>query len=360
MDRRVKILFLVPKFSGGGAEFVARQWMEYLSAQGEEVLVATTNLKKDDPRPDDIRVESVAGSAVTSVRRLRALIARERPDAVMALMPYWNLLAVTATRGLRPRPRVIISGRNMATHLRGSFGLSYRIKQMLARWTYRWADEFVAISHPVAGEAIALYRLAPEKVSVVLNPSLKADTDQIARVVDVEKPLALVAPARLVHQKRPHLLIETAAACRDRHGMEVEAHFFGVGPLSDQIARLAAERGVTAHLHGWTANWSESLPPNAIVVLPSLSEGFGNVLVEAARVGVPSVVTSRALGVADAIVPGVTGVLVAGDSPAEFADGVLEAASIVPTSYQGWLDTFTKERSGEALRRRIHSLVNAG
>lgn len=356
----MKIVFLIPKFSGGGAEFVARQWMEYLSSRGDEVIAATTNLKSDDPRPDGIRVESVAGSAVTSVRRLRALLVRERPDAVMALMPYWNLLAITATRGLTVRPRVVISGRNMATHLRGSFGLSYRAKQWLARRIYRWADEFVSISHPVAGEAIALYKLDPTKVSVVLNPSLKGEAVQVPRATDPSAPLALVAPARLVHQKRPHLVIETAAACLERHGVNVEAHFYGVGPLSNDVAALAERRGVVAHLHGWAANWSESLPTNAIVLLPSLSEGFGNVLVEAARVSVPSVVTSRALGVADAVVPGVTGVLVAGDSPVEFADGVVEASRIAPAPYEGWLETFTKERSGEALRSRLLALVNDG
>ncbi|MBN9212180.1 MAG: hypothetical protein BGO45_03675 [Microbacterium sp. 71-36] len=356
----MKIVFLVPKFSGGGAEFVARQWMEHFASHGDQVIAATTNLKSGDPRPDDIRIVDVSGSATKSVRRLRDLLVRERPDAVMALMPYWNLLAVFATRGMKDGPRVVISGRNMATHLRGSFGISYRVKQWLARRVYRWADEFVAISHPVAGEAIALYRLNPARVSVVLNPSLKGTAEQASRVVEHSAPLALVAPARLVHQKRPHLVIETAAACRERHGVEAEAHFYGIGPLTDDVAVLAERLGVVAHFHGWAADWSERLPANAVVVLPSLSEGFGNVLVEAARVSVPSVVTSRALGVADAVVPGITGVLVAGDSPGEFADGVVEAASIPPTAYEGWLRTFTKERSGDALRSRLLALVDRG
>lgn len=358
--RSITVVFVIPKFSGGGAEFVARQWMEYLAAQGDDVIAATTNWKPNEPRPDGIEIVDLGRGALASARRLRKLIRDVNPDVVMALMPHWNILALTATVGLKRRPRVIISGRNMATHLRGSFGMSYRVKQLLARRLYRRADEFIAISHPVAAEAIALYSLDPDKVSVVLNPSLKGEAVQRDRATAGDSPLAIVAPARLVHQKRPHLVIETAVACRESLGVNAEAHFFGVGPLSHEVERLALDRGVKVHMHGWVADWSTELPANAVVLLPSLSEGFGNVLVEAARAGVASVATSRALGVADAIVPGVTGVLVSGDSPSDFAQGVLEAASILPQNYEGWLSSFTRDASGAHLRSRLQSLVKPG
>ncbi|KQP97449.1 MULTISPECIES: glycosyltransferase [unclassified Rathayibacter] len=354
----MKVVILVPRFSGGGAEFVARQWALHLAERGDTVVVAATKLSADDEIPAELRLADIdARGAVRKLLQLRGVIRAEKPDVVLALMPYWNLLALFSTRLLPGRPKVVISGRNMAVHLRRTFGVAYALKQALARISYRWTDEFIAISHPVAAEAIALYSLPPAKVSVVLNPSLKTDSADIVPRLRSEGPIALVAPARLVAQKRPHLVIETAVAVRDRHGRDVEAHFYGVGPLTEQVRALAASRGVTAVFHGWVSSWSSDLPANSVVLLPSLSEGFGNVLVEAARVGVPSVASSQALGVADAIVPRLTGVLVAGESAADFAEGVLEASEMSPAGYEPWLSSFTRASSGAALRSRLKAVV---
>ncbi|MCJ1682409.1 MULTISPECIES: glycosyltransferase [unclassified Rathayibacter] len=354
----MKVVLLVPRFSGGGAEFVARQWALHLAASGDTVVVAATKLTGDDDIPAELRLVALDGrGTVRKLLQLRRLLRTEKPDAVLALMPYWNLLALFATRLLPGRPRVLISGRNMAVHLRRTFGPAYAAKQLLARLAYRWADEFVAISHPVAAEAIALYGLPPASVSVVLNPSLKTESAAAVAPRHDDGPLALVAPARLVAQKRPQLVVETAVACRELHGREVVAHFYGVGPLTEQVRALAAKRGVPAVFHGWVSSWSADLPANAVVLLPSLSEGFGNVLVEAARVGVPSVASSQALGVADAIVPRLTGVLVAGESAADFAAGVIEAAGMTVAGHESWLSSFTRASSGAALRSRLEAVV---
>jgi glycosyltransferase involved in cell wall biosynthesis len=90
-----------------------------------------------------------------------------------------------------------------------------------------------------------------------------------------------------------------------------------------------------------------------VVLLPSLVEGFGNVLVEAAVAGIRVVVSSRALGVADALVPGVTGILAIEESPASLADSVIEAGAIVDTDYSGWLARFSVENSTRKLEAAL-------
>lgn len=76
-------------------------------------------------------------------------------------------------------------------------------------------------------------------------------------------------------------------------------------------------------------------------------EGLGNVLIEAAAVQIPCVACSRALGVADAILPGVTGELTMTDHPDDYADAVLRAWSRRTSNdrLDGWLDHFSSERS---------------
>ena len=59
-----------------------------------------------------------------------------------------------------------------------------------------------------------------------------------------------------------------------------------------------------------------------ILVLPSRNEALGGVLIEAMGLGVP-VIATRDGGIPEVVEHGITGLLVAGDEPAPFADAML-------------------------------------
>ncbi len=82
-------------------------------------------------------------------------------------------------------------------------------------------------------------------------------------------------------------------------------------------------------------------------------------LVEAAAIGLPSVVSSRCLGSADAIVPGVTGEFAAGDSPKDYAEAILKAKALEMdlNQLEKWLERFSPETSGRSLRSYLESLA---
>jgi glycosyltransferase involved in cell wall biosynthesis len=100
-------------------------------------------------------------------------------------------------------------------------------------------------------------------------------------------------------------------------------------------------------------NWFDECPAGSVVLLTSLAEGFGNVLVEAAAVGYKSVVSSRCMGSADAIVPGITGELIAGDSVHDYAAGVIAASREGVRDVEPWLRRFSSESTGEILRELL-------
>ena len=118
-----------------------------------------------------------------------------------------------------------------------------------------------------------------------------------------EGPVELVLAGRLVPQKRPLLVIETAAEL-NAQGVRAVVSVFGDGPLLAAVTERAEALGVELRHHGWIEDWFEHCGGNAVLLLPSSREGFGNVLVEAAAMGIPSVAASEALGVADADRPG--------------------------------------------------------
>jgi glycosyltransferase involved in cell wall biosynthesis len=339
----------------GGAEFVAFQWARYLVQVGDRVTVYTTHPDGDEVAPDGVSlVKARKGSVVAQTRDLARYLKSQQMDIVVALMPYCNLISIAAARSLgAKRPKVAISARTLAHGRRDLSGGSFAREQWLARGIYRYADLFVAISHPVGAEAIAEYGLSENRVVVVPNPAIaKMQNRVVSPEGGVGDPghLDLVVPARLVPEKRPSIAVDVAATVSPAFAQGVTVHFFGTGPLHDAIVSRAREAGVDAVMHGWVQDWFDECPTGSVVLLPSTVEGFANVLVEAAAAGFKSVVSSRCMGAADAVVPGITGELIADDSVDDYAAAVLATTRDAVRDVEPWLRRFSFESSGGVLR----------
>lgn len=358
-ERSLRVGILLPSLSGGGAEFVAIQWAEHLARHGHHPTLITTH-EPGAAHPDVAVVALTATSFPARVRALRSHVAGAGYDVLMGLMPHWNLLVLLATRGLPGAPATVISGRNVEAPLRKVHGVAYKVELGMAHALYRYADAYVAISHPVAAEAAGVHGLDPDRVWVVPNPATgknpaRAAAARAGALPSDHTSVTLTVPARLVPQKRPVLAVQTAALLRERDGLDARVDFFGHGPLEDEVRSAATRLGVPATFRGWVTSWFDEAEPDAVVLLTSSAEGFANVLVEAAAAGIPSVASSRALGSADAIVPHVTGEFALGSEPADYADAVLRARRLAPVSEPAWLERFSPAESGAAL---VHVLRN--
>lgn len=359
----MRVLVVIDSLSEpGGAEFVASQWTSYMAQEGDRVTVYLAHPREDDFAPDGVSlVRAHKDNFVGQTRDLARYLKDHPVDIVLSLMPYCNLMSVAAVRSLgASRPKVAISERNLAHGLQVVFGSSHAMKIWLGRRIYRYADLFVAISHPVGAEAIALYKLPWDRVTVVPNPAIAKMAGRVARPEGSVDPghLDIAVPARLHPQKRPLIAVEVAAILSSAFTRGVTVHFFGVGSLHEAIVSQAREANVDVVMHGWVDDWFNQCPAGAVVLLPSIVEGFGNVLVEAAAAGFRSVVSSRCMGSADAVVPGITGELVAGDSTDEYAAGVLATAHQAVHDAEPWLRRFSFENSGRIIRDAMVRTVN--
>jgi glycosyltransferase involved in cell wall biosynthesis len=359
----LRIGVVVPSLSGGGAEFVARTWAEWLRTQGHVVAMVLTN-GPDGTRPPPVDVaviglDPTAGPA-GKVGQLRDFVATWRPDVIVSLQAFPNLLCIALRLSMRAktRPMVVISERNLVSlGVRGA-PLKHRVKVWVCRRLYRFSDAVVAISHPVAGELVSGFGVAPEKCAVVPNPATAKVRPRTSSKQRGEGPVELVHAGRLVHQKRPLLVIDTAAELQ-RRGVPAVVSVFGDGPLLAAVTQHAGARGVELRHHGWVEDWFNHCGGNAVLLLTSSREGFGNVLVEAAAVGVPSVAASEALGVADALVPGITGELARSGAPADFADAVERAARLDVSGIDRWLQRFSMQESGLTLEHFIKARLES-
>lgn len=133
--------------------------------------------------------------------------------------------------------------------------------------------------------------------------------DYFSRDIDI------IFLGRFVEKKRPELFIEVIRLLPQKFVV----YMVGDGPLKNEIERIAPDNVVFA---GWVKNPYLLLKRAKILLVTSLYEGFGLVILEALRVGVIPVST-KCGGPEEIIINGKTGFLVK-DDPKEIAAILME------------------------------------
>jgi glycosyltransferase involved in cell wall biosynthesis len=340
---------------------VVCRWSNRLVELGHQVDVVTTNPKLQDAQLDGqvTRFRLREASAFRKVTALRRLVTRRHPDVVMSHLTRQNvlLLASMATLPRARRPTVAIEEHSVLSLISGS-SVSGIAGRSLARALYPRADLVIAVSHATAADLLR-YGVDADKVRVVANPLLEVGRPApLPRVPDGAnsrtRPLRLIASMRLVPQKQPIRALEATRELRSR-GYDARLVSFGAGPLLEEMRKASQAMDVPVEFRGWTESWTEACDREDIVLLPSRVEGFGNVLIEAAAAGLRVVAPSTALGVADAVVPGVTGELALTASASDLADAVERAVKLELPNLPAWLDRFSTKASTDALLAALAS-----
>lgn len=319
---------------------IAATWADALAARG----VAT----------DTVTLRTLPGHGGARVAALAARLDVLAPRAVVGAGTAAALAALAARELTTRAPAVVVSEHLSLAARRRSRVPAVRIGALQARRRYRSADVVIASSHALAAEINAGCGVPASRSLVVPPPVPELDavadvcpprvvgTDRGVTVVVAGDPLAADDPLRVV----------AAAGELDRRGIAVELVVRPGGASSEAVRRAAASRGLPVRADD--GSWG----PSAVVVLGATSAGFGAELIRAAARGVPAVAVSTALGVADALVPGVTGELaVAGDAVA-LADAIVAASRLEVAGVDDWIARFAPASSARLLMRAVDLAVS--
>jgi glycosyltransferase involved in cell wall biosynthesis len=358
---RIGIGLVISTLAGGGAEYVAEVWARGLAERGHRVRFLTY-ARHVDPPPPGVALDVFPGTGArerwtTLPGFVREVAERERLDAMLGLLTFSNL-AVLRAAGRRRRFATVITEHVMPSLLLPGEGAAGHAKLRLARLLYPRADAAIGVSHAVGVDLVVGLGVARERLRVLPNP--------VAPPEDGEAPppparLRILCVGRQVAYKHPERLLDVAGELT-RRGTSAELRFVGDGPQQAALAAEARARGVPAEFTGWLRPWQAAAEGCDCLVLPSDVEGFGNVLVEAAAIGLPVVASSTAFGVADALIPGVTGALALSTRPGDLADAVLEAVALGDTRRSdaaGWLRLLTPARGVDRVERIVVDAVGA-
>ena len=249
--------------------------------------------------------------------RLRRRLAQARPDLLHAYLEASSTFGVAGALSLgSAAPLVIIqlvndlyarplwarlAGRLLAARVAGYVAVSPGVSRSATR-AYHGRARHGAVIPP----GIDLRRFDRTRVDARAIARFRRGATRVVGTV-----------GRLADQKALHVLLEaTPRLLADDPGTRVL--IVGDGPLRPALERQARRLGVDGAVvfAGYQADVVPAYAAMDVFVLPSRYEGFGIVFLEAMALGVP-VVGTRVVGSEDAVVDGVTGLLVPhGDAPA--------------------------------------------
>lgn len=293
---------------GGGSERYVERIAEGLVARGHQVTILCPQHPNAPDREERGGVRFIhKGNKYTVYLYGMLAVLTSRADVVIDVqngLPFFSRLLT--------RAKVVV----LLHHLHrqqwySSFGrvlggIGWWIESRLAPKIYRRC-RYVTVSEHTRAE-LAIYGVDPQRVTVVPNGLEPAPPTASGR--DPE-PL-LVAVSRLVPHKRLEHAIDLVARLRDRWPT-LRLEIVGRGPWLEPLGAHIAERGVEdrVRLRGWVDEREkhEILARSWVHLCPSVKEGWGIVVMEAAQRGVPTVAYRSAGGVGESILDGRTGLL---------------------------------------------------
>jgi D-inositol-3-phosphate glycosyltransferase len=203
------------------------------------------------------------------------------------------------------------------------------------------ADRLVANTDDEARQLTGLYDAEPSRVRII-NPGVDLAVFKPGSRLAARQRLGLppdavvlVFAGRMQPLKAPHVVLHAAARMmRDDPGLADRLRVAFVGGPSgtgradpDGLTELAAALGISGVVrleppcpHPELAEWYRAA---SVVMVPSRSESFGLVAVEAQACGTP-VVAASVGGLRTAVADGVSGVLVDSRDPADYARAVTD------------------------------------
>jgi D-inositol-3-phosphate glycosyltransferase len=193
------------------------------------------------------------------------------------------------------------------------------------------SDAILALSHDEAAQLERLYHAVPERIEIVapgvdhrlFSPGAKGEA-RTALGLDPESALLLFV-GRIQPLKGADVAVGTLAQLSDRDaglvivggpsGPDGEPELRRLHSLVDDLGLRDRVRFVDPRPHDELTSYYRAAD---VCLVPSRSESFGLVALEAAACGTP-VVAAAVGGLATLVVPGVTGFLVDGRDPASYA-----------------------------------------
>jgi len=164
----------------------------------------------------------------------------------------------------------------------------------------------------MANDLVSNFGLDRERISVINNPiSIKIDCASedktvLPKIRNDEQLILFIGS--LTPQKGVHCLIDAFKLCVELNP-RLMLSIVGQGPLDEQLKKKVKQLGIheKVFFEGFVSDVEACYSNANVTVLPSIYEGFPNVLVESIAMGTPVVAFDCPSGPGEIIIDGVNG-----------------------------------------------------
>jgi glycosyltransferase involved in cell wall biosynthesis len=221
-------------------------------------------------------------------------------------------------------------------------GLAGRLEGRRVIWHVRVADSdrlvdrlLSRLAHRIVVNSLAVGRrfpyVAPQRLLCIYNgveleeyePSTHSGTYAIRKQLGIPLHVPVVMSIGRFSPEKGHEYLLNAAKLLFATKPDIHWVLVGDGEQRAELQGRCRDLGLADRIHfpGWISEIPAVLAACDVFVLPSLSEGFGRVLVEAMAMS-KAVVATNTGGVPEVVVPGETGILVPPGDAEALARGV--------------------------------------
>jgi glycosyltransferase involved in cell wall biosynthesis len=340
--KKIKVAEVVTRLDWGGSPDIVRITCKYLDAQTFDVRLVTGPTKYPSQRTNRFLAE-MAGRVI----EVPALTRNISPfKDLVALVSLYNIFRKerfdivhthTAKAGALGRLAARFAGVKVVIHtphghnLYGYFGPMFStIILLIEKFLTKFTDRIIALT-ALEKRDYEVFRVAgPDKVSLVYQgleiesaASAASDRDAVRRELGIPGDCKVVGTAsRLEPIKGPGYFVEAARLVSEKFP-DTKFVMVGEGSLRRKLEEKIKILGLNDNfiLTGWRDDVRRMLAAYDIMVLPSLNEAVGIVLIEAQAEGVPVIATNVG-GIPEIIKDGETGVLVRPANPEDLARAI--------------------------------------
>ncbi len=331
--KRLRIIHVLHRMGAGGTELALRRVVAGLDPELFENIICTVTPNNGDGQVPGARMVTLSRNAEKTgslVADLSRLFLNERPDVVHSR--NWGAIEAVVAAKLARIPRIVHSEHGRDIHTMN--GDPWR-RRVFRRFCYAMADQVFAVSGELREHYAAQLGLPLSKLEVIPNGvetnRFRADANTRhavrARLSLSEHAIVAGTVGRLDPVKDHSTLLQAAEELARRES-RVHVIIVGGGPEYDILQTRIDANPVLRNrvqLVGESDRPEDWLNAFDVFVLPSLSEGMSNTILEAMATELPCVVTSVGAN-PDLVQEGQTGFLVEPRDAAALADRIMKLA----------------------------------
>lgn len=346
MSPSASFVFVLPDFSGGGAERVSLNLLNYLYRCGYSVQLIVLNDK------GELKSEVCFGIPVhnldrnslrKSILQLTVKLRSLKPKMIFSTHGYVNLALLIIRLFFLRGGNVWVREANLPSISLPNNSYSY-LMQIGYRWLYPLADRVICTSERMRTEFVRDFQIPSSIIDLLPNPVnekvIRAKAKELKR--GSSNGVCFVTAGRLTYQKGFDRLLQWFAKLEDK---KARLYIFGRGELEGELKQQAEKLCVADQIvfAGFSENlWSWFAGADAFL-LPSRWEGMPNVVLEALACGTSVIVTKESGGieeVAQQSKPNSVTVVSSDDSFYQAMDNVIPSAfqdiriSLLPNCYK--------------------------